>query len=295
MAGDHRRGHRGHRCTAGRADQGAAERRARKIVRTTRSLARLWYTSINPTVKPLDNIDCRKAIMYGMSPTPYQNAYGGQFAGGEIATTMLPPTIPGYEDFDLWGRRTTPTARRTRPRRRWRSAVRTSRPTSPTGPSGPRRRPPPRRSSRHWRRSASRPTPKPLPEGDYFSATCRPPVVRGEEQHRHVRQRLGCRLARRLRLPVPDRRQPGHPADRWLVQHVGPHPRGRHDARQGHGRAGRGQARNKMWAEIDKRVMEEAVIYPGVYAKAVLLRGRRTSRTCSSTRRSATTTTPRWV
>ena len=25
-----------------------------------------------------------------------------------------------------------------------------------------------------------------------------------------------------------------------------------------------------MWGEIDKRVMEEAVIYPGVYAKAVL-------------------------
>ena len=32
-------------------------------------------------------------------------------------------------------------------------------------------------------------------------------------------------------------------------------------------------ARNKLWAEIDRRVMEEAVIYPGVYAKAVLLRG----------------------
>ena len=26
--------------------------------------------------------------------------------------------------------------------------------------------------------------------------------------------------------------------------------------------------RNQMWGEIDKRVMEEAVIYPGVYAKA---------------------------
>ena len=31
--------------------------------------------------------------------------------------------------------------------------------------------------------------------------------------------------------------------------------------------------RNKMWAQIDRRVMEEAVIYPGVYAKSVLLRG----------------------
>ena len=30
--------------------------------------------------------------------------------------------------------------------------------------------------------------------------------------------------------------------------------------------------REQMWAAIDRRVMEEAVIYPGVYAKSVLLR-----------------------
>ena len=30
------------------------------------TLARLWYTSINPTVEPLDNIDCRKAVKYAM-------------------------------------------------------------------------------------------------------------------------------------------------------------------------------------------------------------------------------------
>jgi peptide/nickel transport system substrate-binding protein len=33
-------------------------------------------------------------------------------------------------------------------------------------------------------------------------------------------------------------------------------------------------ARNKMWGEIDKLVMEQAVIYPGVYSKAVLLRSK---------------------
>jgi peptide/nickel transport system substrate-binding protein len=27
-----------------------------------------------------------------------------------------------------------------------------------------------------------------------------------------------------------------------------------------------------MWGDIDRRVMEEAVIYPGVYAKALTLR-----------------------
>ncbi len=30
--------------------------------------------------------------------------------------------------------------------------------------------------------------------------------------------------------------------------------------------------RESDWGAIDKRVMEEAVIYPGVYAKSVLLR-----------------------
>jgi peptide/nickel transport system substrate-binding protein len=61
---------------------------------------RLWYTSINPTVAPLDNIDCRKAIEYAMDATAYQAAFGGPFAGGDLATTILPPSIPGYQAFD---------------------------------------------------------------------------------------------------------------------------------------------------------------------------------------------------
>jgi peptide/nickel transport system substrate-binding protein len=32
--------------------------------------------------------------------------------------------------------------------------------------------------------------------------------------------------------------------------------------------------REAMWSQIDKRVMEEAVILPGVYAKSLLLRGK---------------------
>ena len=70
--------------------------------------ARLWYTQIIGTVKPLDNIECRKAIMYAMSPSSYQNAYGGEFAGGELASTVLPPTIPGYSEFDIYGQKDNP-------------------------------------------------------------------------------------------------------------------------------------------------------------------------------------------
>ncbi|MCW2868359.1 MAG: extracellular solute-binding protein family 5, partial [Marmoricola sp.] len=32
--------------------------------------------------------------------------------------------------------------------------------------------------------------------------------------------------------------------------------------------------RNKEWGDVDKAVMKQAVIYPGVYAKAVLLRSK---------------------
>ena len=70
--------------------------------------ARLWFTQIIGTVKPLDNVDCRKAIMYAMSPSGYQNAYGGKFAGGELASTVLPPPVPGYTDFDIYGQKDQP-------------------------------------------------------------------------------------------------------------------------------------------------------------------------------------------
>jgi peptide/nickel transport system substrate-binding protein len=70
--------------------------------------AREWFTSIIGTVKPLDNIDCRKAIMYAMAPVSYQNAYGGKYAGGDIASTLLPPTVTGYSAFDIYGQKTHP-------------------------------------------------------------------------------------------------------------------------------------------------------------------------------------------
>ena len=60
---------------------------------------RLWYTSILPTVAPFDNLDCRKAVEYAADRTGYQAAYGGE-TGGDIATTLLLPAIPGYQKFD---------------------------------------------------------------------------------------------------------------------------------------------------------------------------------------------------
>ncbi|MGE5829651.1 MAG: ABC transporter substrate-binding protein [Micromonosporaceae bacterium] len=66
------------------------------------SLARLWYVSINSDVAPLNNIHCRKAVEYAADHEGYQRAYGGQ-VGGDIATNLLPPLIPGAKQFDLYG------------------------------------------------------------------------------------------------------------------------------------------------------------------------------------------------
>ncbi|WP_306210709.1 ABC transporter substrate-binding protein [Actinoplanes sp. RD1] len=64
------------------------------------SIARLNYTSINGNVAPLDKLDCRKAIEYAWDRTGYQTAYGGPLAGGDPATSVLPPFIPGYQKID---------------------------------------------------------------------------------------------------------------------------------------------------------------------------------------------------
>jgi peptide/nickel transport system substrate-binding protein len=60
---------------------------------------RLWYTNINGDVAPLDNIHCRNAIEYAADKTSYQAAYGGP-TGGDIATHLLPPVTQGSENFD---------------------------------------------------------------------------------------------------------------------------------------------------------------------------------------------------
>ena len=64
--------------------------------------ARLWFSVLNPDVAPLDNIDCRKAVLLAADKTGYQRAYGGA-TGGDIATNLMPPMIPGFKAIDLYG------------------------------------------------------------------------------------------------------------------------------------------------------------------------------------------------
>lgn len=65
------------------------------------ALARLWFSVVNSDVPPLDNIHCRKAVLYATDKAAYQAAYGGP-PGGDIATNLLPPLVPGAEKFDAY-------------------------------------------------------------------------------------------------------------------------------------------------------------------------------------------------
>jgi peptide/nickel transport system substrate-binding protein len=65
------------------------------------SAARTWFSVLNSDVAPLDNVECRKAVVLAYDKTGYQRAYGGK-TGGAIATSLMPPNVPGHADFDLY-------------------------------------------------------------------------------------------------------------------------------------------------------------------------------------------------
>ncbi|GHH86638.1 peptide ABC transporter substrate-binding protein [Streptomyces capitiformicae] len=62
---------------------------------------RLVYTAINTKVAPFDNIECRKAVEYAINKAAVQTAMGGPIRG-DIASTVLPTDVTGYEKADLY-------------------------------------------------------------------------------------------------------------------------------------------------------------------------------------------------
>jgi peptide/nickel transport system substrate-binding protein len=53
-----------------------------------------WYNPIN--TKVIDNVECRKAIVWATNRDAMWRAYGGD-VGGELSTTIMPPSIEGRE------------------------------------------------------------------------------------------------------------------------------------------------------------------------------------------------------
>jgi peptide/nickel transport system substrate-binding protein len=61
------------------------------------------YVSIFQEVAPFNNVHCRRAIEWAMSSTEQQDARGGSY-GGALATTLGPPTLAGWKNFDIYPR-----------------------------------------------------------------------------------------------------------------------------------------------------------------------------------------------
>ncbi|WP_129666681.1 ABC transporter substrate-binding protein [Phytoactinopolyspora endophytica] len=59
------------------------------------------YMGLNSTKPPLDDVRVRQAINYAVDKSAVQVASGGgQLA--DVATTILPPTVGGYRDYDIY-------------------------------------------------------------------------------------------------------------------------------------------------------------------------------------------------
>ncbi|WP_320776983.1 ABC transporter substrate-binding protein [Streptomyces sp. CRN 30] len=63
--------------------------------------SRLVYMAVNTKVKPFDNVACRKAVQYAVDKVSVQTAMGGPVRG-DIATTVLPPDVTGYQKADTY-------------------------------------------------------------------------------------------------------------------------------------------------------------------------------------------------
>jgi peptide/nickel transport system substrate-binding protein len=61
-----------------------------------------WFFYVDSQVAPFTNLACRQAVEYATNHLTMQNAYGGPVAGGAIGSTVMPPTVAGYQKFDLY-------------------------------------------------------------------------------------------------------------------------------------------------------------------------------------------------
>jgi ABC-type transport system substrate-binding protein/serine/threonine protein kinase len=55
------------------------------------------YLSLQTNVAPLDRLECRWAVQYAVDRSQVRAVLGGQYDGGDVATTMLPPVTDGYD------------------------------------------------------------------------------------------------------------------------------------------------------------------------------------------------------
>jgi peptide/nickel transport system substrate-binding protein len=240
--------------------------------------ARINYTSINPQIAPLTKKDCRAAIEYAADKTAYQQAYGGPLAGGKIATGLMPPQIPGYQQLNVWPDGTDNKGDVTKAKE---ALAACGQPNGfATNIAYRAERPKEKAVAEALQQSLGRVgiklTLKPFPVGDYFALYAGKPSYRNgnnlglmvnswgadwNDGFGFLSQIVDGRVIRdtggssNLSVNIPE---VNNMIDQAIVEQ---------DVNK----------RNADWAAIDKRVMEEAVVLPGVWASQVTLRGTRTT------------------
>lgn len=240
--------------------------------------AALRYTSINPEVAPLTNIECRKALLYAADRTGYQRAYGGPLAGGDIATGLIPPQIPGSPRFDLYPAGADNTGDLTKAKQALTACGR------PAGfetnmayqAENPKEKALAESLQQSLGRVGIRLTLKPIPGGDYYALYAGRPSYRDANRlglmtnfwaadwndgYPMLAQIVDSRAIREsggsfnLSVKIAE-------VDRLLDTAIAePDP----------------TKREQTWAQIDRRVMQEAVILPGIFVRALTLRGKGTA------------------
>jgi len=234
--------------------------------------ARLWYVAINPDVAPLNNINCRKAIEYGTDHEGYQRAYGGP-PGGDIATNVLPPLIPGAQKFDLYNVESKPNGDVDAAKQ---ALTACGQPNGfATNLSYRAERPKEKALAESMQQSLAKVgitlTLKPYPQGDYFKLYAGKPdyakanklglMVTGwaadwPDGFGFLSQIVDSRVIRagggntNLGIKIPA-------VDQLIDQALATTDVA---------------AREQIWPQIDRKVMEEALILPGVWARGLLYR-----------------------
>ena len=236
------------------------------------AVARLWYTSVNPDVAPLDNIHCRKAVLYGTDHVGYQNAYGGP-PGGDIATNLLPPLIPGAQKVDLYNFNAKPNGDADTAKQELSTCGKPD--GFATNMSYRAERPKEKALAESLQQSLSKIgiklTLKPYPQGDYFKLYAGKPdfakknglglMANGwaadwPDGFGFLSQIIDSRVIRasggntNLTVKIPE-------VDKLIDKALLTTDKA---------------DREKIWADADKRVMEEAVILPGVWGRGLLYR-----------------------
>ncbi len=231
---------------------------------------RLWFSVLNSDVAPLDNIHCRNAVEYAMDKTGYQRAYGGN-TGGEIATNLMPPVIPGAQQFNPF-----PSADNTGDIAKAKDEL-----TQCGQPSGfatsisyRAERPKEKATAEAFQQSLARVgitlTIKPFPLADYTKLYAGKPdfakanglgiIVYGwgadwPDGYGFLAQLVDSRVIRAAGNTNLGIKDPEVDAmlDKALITTDTP-------------------AREKIWVDMDKKVMSDAFVVPGIWAKGLLYR-----------------------